>query len=81
MTIVRTDDRDYLDQRDELLGGIFIAADSLGWDTAELSRRSGVSLATIDKYKQGQIPSPRLDTLYWLADAVGLWLSFTNTGA
>lgn len=49
----------------------------LGWNKAELSRRSGIPYDSINKYLRGDIEQPRGDALPKLADAIKkpvLWL-------
>jgi transcriptional regulator with XRE-family HTH domain len=49
----------------------------LGWNKAELSRRSGIPYDSINKYLRGDTENPRGNVLQVLADAIGkslLWL-------
>lgn len=53
------------------------AMQALGWNKAELSRRSGVPYDSVNKYLRGNIDQPRGDTIERLAKAIGrdpLWL-------
>lgn len=51
--------------------------DRLDWSKAELSRRSGISYDSINKYLRGETEQPRGNVMQKLADAIGrpaLWL-------
>ena len=51
--------------------------DALGWNKAELARRSGVPYDSINKYLRGDTDNPRGPVLNKLADAIGkshVWL-------
>lgn len=51
--------------------------DALGWNKAELAKRSGVSYDSINKYLRGDTDNPRGNVIDKLADAVGksrIWL-------
>lgn len=53
------------------------AIDELGWNKAELQRRSGISYDSINKYLRGEVDNPRGNVLDKLADTIGrpaLWL-------
>lgn len=53
------------------------AIDELGWNKAELARRSHISYDRINKYLRGDVEQPRGDVLATLAAAIGrslLWL-------
>jgi SOS-response transcriptional repressor LexA len=52
-----------------------------GWSQAELSRRSGVSLARIKQYCQGRIENPRGSTMEDLAHALGVTEQHLRYGA
>lgn len=50
---------------------------ALGWNKAELARRSGIPYDSINKYLRGDIDQPRGDAMERLAKAIGrdvLWL-------
>ncbi len=50
-----------------------------GWSIAELSRRSGISIDNLHKYKKGEVDQPRAPIPKKLADALGVnteWLFF-----
>lgn len=51
--------------------------DELGWNKAELHRRSGISYDSLNKYLRGEVENPRgkvLDTLAQSIDKSSLWL-------
>ncbi len=51
--------------------------DALGWNKAELAKRSGVSYDSINKYLRGDTDNPRGNVIDKLADAIGksrIWL-------
>ena len=53
------------------------AIDDLGWNKAELQRRSGISYDSINKYLRGEVDNPRGNVLDKLAATIGrpaLWL-------
>jgi transcriptional regulator with XRE-family HTH domain len=46
----------------------------LGLNNAQIAARSGVTLSTIDKITSGANQNPKLDTLFAIADVLGLTL-------
>lgn len=54
-----------------------MAIDELGWNKAELQRRSGISYDSINKYLRGEVDNPRgnvIDKLAATIDRPALWL-------
>lgn len=50
----------------------------LGLNNAQIAERAGVTLSTIDKITSGANQNPKLDTLFAIADVLGLTLDDFN---
>lgn len=57
---------------------INIKKKELGLNNAQIAAMSGVTLSTIDKLTSGANQNPKLDTLFAIADALGLTLDDFN---